>query len=56
MDSECVGEVPSLFVRLNGRFNNLRNHLNNYMLAPPPFKGEESTRKDDILLTKTKSI
>jgi len=33
MYSECVGDVPSLFVRLNGRFDNLRNHLNNYMLA-----------------------
>ena len=40
MKSECVGEVPSLFLRLHSRFNNLKNHLNNYILAIVRNSGE----------------
>lgn len=37
---ECVGDVPTLFVRLNERLNNLRNHLNGYILAIVRNSGE----------------
>jgi len=38
--SECVGDVPTLFERLNHRLSNLKNHLNHYILAVVRNSGE----------------